>query len=230
VSPLLESTEYSGTEEDALAGVVQLLFDNPFHMRYDTDTFAAPYYVPESGLFHLTDYLDPQNPRDVVCHDQAAAVYVFSAVLGIEAPIQYWERYGFVKSINLVGVDGPSNNPLWETFGGPMHDTQWSPRQLITEFFESEGVVFKTRDADGRYRTLFKNHSTNILSDTPGTFFDATVGPLLGITVSDLAGLVVDYAPYDQLGLDHIGNPACILDSQGLLDVSPLERSVDDVQ
>ena len=217
------------SERSLVKGVTAVAFSD-FQMRYDTDFDSRSYFDTLAGEFYLSDYLDYEHPddhpRDVVCHDQSAAVLVLSGAIGVNAPILVWDSFGFVQSVGLVGVEGLSNNPVWERADVPPVGGQWSTIQNIQTFLEIDGTLYRNRDITGGYRTMFSSHSTNTIASPDNPVFDASVGPVLGSSVSAYTANTIDIEPYAQLSVDYSGNAACAVNEDGSLRIELLPRMV----
>jgi hypothetical protein len=128
-------------------------------MRYDTKEGAAQFGVDEhgKGFFQLMKYIE--KVRNVVnCYDQAAAVQSFCGCLGVRVGWMYLKLFGYIMTIDLVGV-GKCNNPLYEQVN------------------KSKPVVAPDEPA----RTQFGNHAFNYVNYVGiGYIRDACAGPCVG--------------------------------------------------
>lgn len=59
-------------------------------------------------------YITPSAPNQVNCYDQASAAQVFCGTLGIETQWIFMDPFGYINTIDLVGI-GNCNNPFFGT-------------------------------------------------------------------------------------------------------------------
>lgn len=151
---LFDNSSVSGVQDmpTAVEKVTQCCFGLPNH-KYEV-TRGAPSYGGASRTFHLKTYID-HSPGFVNCYDQAYAVIVLSAALGIRVDGLFLKPFGFIKTVNLVGW-GPCNNPF--------------PRGIPL----SDYLVVDQRDPD---RSAFGNH---MFCEFSAKIYDACAGPVKG--------------------------------------------------
>jgi hypothetical protein len=73
----------------------------------------------QENAFQLTNYIN-KTGTIVNCYDQAAAVFALGRILGIDVKYVYMDKFGYINTINLVGV-GSCNNPFYGSSSSP-HD------------------------------------------------------------------------------------------------------------
>ncbi|QDE86153.1 hypothetical protein [Myxococcus xanthus] len=84
-------------------------------LEYDTLQGAPHYGDPNAREFQLNDYMKGEDP-ECCCYDQASAVQVFAAALGVNSQWLFLNPFGFIHTTNLVGV-GACNNPFYRSNG-----------------------------------------------------------------------------------------------------------------
>ncbi|MDO4571676.1 MAG: hypothetical protein Q4D38_14940 [Planctomycetia bacterium] len=82
-------------------------------LSYETTGGAAKYGRRYGGPFNLSGYMAKSDGNVVNCYDQAAALTTFGRLLGIEVRYAYMNKFGYINTVNLVGV-GDCNNPFYE--------------------------------------------------------------------------------------------------------------------
>jgi len=119
-------------------------------MTYDTESGGANFLNQRTRSFPILRYIQKRGlysatPNEVNCYDQAAAVYCLCGAIGIEGEILFMDPFGYINTINLVGV-GNCNNPFFNNPGIPRSSSIASP-------------VVDTADANYPNRTPFGNHA-----------------------------------------------------------------------
>ncbi|NMO14614.1 hypothetical protein HPC49_03820 [Pyxidicoccus fallax] len=121
-------------------------------LEYDTKEGAPRYGRMRARQFRLNSYMKGEDP-ECCCYDQASAVQVFAAALGVSTEWLYMEPYGFIHTTNLVGV-GACNNPFYRDTGSDKVVMRYDPK-----------------------RTSFSNHA---FCRMDGKILDACAGPHTG--------------------------------------------------
>lgn len=100
------------SKKSANAAITKYLHSS-YGLTYDTKRGAPRYgvWANGNGKFKLTNYLK-KTETTVNCYDQAAAVKVLSAVVGIGVKYQFMNPFGYINPTNLIGV-GLCNNPFY---------------------------------------------------------------------------------------------------------------------
>ena len=153
-------TKGEATPATALSQLTSYLH-NGHGMTYDT-TNGAPGFGTFHGnqlsqdSFNLTNYIN-KTGTVVNCYDQAAAVYTLGRLLGIEVNYAYMNKFGYINTVNLVGV-GNCNNPFY--VGKP------SPYNVPVVGSDDTG------------RTRFGNHAFAMLGDNVYDACALTLGEL----------------------------------------------------
>lgn len=150
------------SKKSAIGFITEYLHSPRFGLRYDTINGAASYGVIRNwpGTFELTDYLKRKKTK-VNCYDQAAAVTVLSAIVGIGANYKFLEPFGYINKINLIGV-GSCNNPFY------MNPTYSNKKIWIS--------------GDPKPRSGFGNHA---FAGYTKNIYDACAGPDLGTRTAE---------------------------------------------
>ncbi|MBQ4199872.1 MAG: hypothetical protein II649_08310 [Kiritimatiellae bacterium] len=163
-----------GNKVEALAAVTHHLFYN-MGFRYETKRGASRYYSHDRSCFKLSSYLQCTK-LDVNCYDQAYGVATLGNLLGIYATPVFTQPFGFINTVNLVGI-GRCNNPFYS-------GTSTSVHAVI------EG-------SDNSIRSAFGNHMYVFAEEK---IFDACTGPEMGIkTHIDYLKMVIDSSTEDEL-------------------------------
>ncbi|MBR3085736.1 MAG: hypothetical protein IKH04_04965 [Kiritimatiellae bacterium] len=125
-------------------------------LTYDTTSGSPLYYTATAAaVFSLSEYIGKTSGSVVNCYDQASGVVSLATALGLEAYFLYMTPFGYINSLNLVGV-GLCNNPFYMSNGtSPNVDPD-----LILPL-----------------RVPFGNHAFALCN---GIIFDACAGPCLG--------------------------------------------------
>lgn len=143
---------------------------------------GAPHYGGFGPAFHLNAYINNQGGPLVNCYDQAAAVQVFSAALGIDATWEYLQPFGFIPTVSLVGT--MCNNPFYKIPG----------LDQIHKHLDKPVVPAKSRAY--LKRTDFNNHA---FAKFNGGIYDACAGPGLGDSPTDYLDASIDTKSHEKL-------------------------------
>ena len=163
-------------------------------LEYDTLRGAYHYGDPNAREFQLNDYMKGEDP-ECCCYDQASAVQVFAAALGVNSEWLFMPIFGFIHTTNLVGV-GACNNPFYRSNG-------------------SDKVVL----ALDRKRTPFGNHAFVGMSSQ---ILDACAGPHVGTeTLKEYIDNTIDPNPalYPMIG----DRPGMVSDKEVFTPVTSLK-------
>ena len=144
-------------------------------LTYDVNEGASHYIDKNTGEFLLTDYIAKSRGNVVNCQDQAAALQILSAAVGVNSQFVFmgyrriWDPvtkqitdngkppFGFINTVVLVG-EGLCNNPFYpDTTGG----------KITADPDETDPFV-RSR----LYNHAFVRHA--------GLIYDACAGPYLG--------------------------------------------------
>jgi hypothetical protein len=137
-------------------------------LEYDTLEGNYHYGSPSAQAFQLNEYMQGEDP-ECNCFDQASAVQVLTAALGVSATWLFMFPFGYIKTANLVGV-GACNNPGYRS---NRSDKTVDPRSLK--------------------RTEFEKHA---FCEVNARILDACVGPHLGTeSRQDYLDNTIDYSP-----------------------------------
>ncbi|QRK07166.1 hypothetical protein JQX13_45160 [Archangium violaceum] len=83
-------------------------------LEYDTKA-GAPRFDLADRVFELNAYMKAE-PEECCCFDQASAVQVFAAALGVSTEWLWMVPFGYIQTTDLVGV-GACNNPFYRSNG-----------------------------------------------------------------------------------------------------------------
>ena len=95
----------------ALAAVTSYLFGDSMKFKYDVKEGEPHYFGDTQTAFSLNDYLARRFP-EVNCSDQAYGLATLGNLMGIHSTIVMTQPFGYINTVNLVGV-GPCNNPVY---------------------------------------------------------------------------------------------------------------------
>ncbi|WNG48148.1 hypothetical protein F0U60_31430 [Archangium minus] len=96
-------------------------------LEYDTLEGRPRYGRMRARQFRLNAYMKGEDP-ECCCYDQASAVQVFAAALGVSTEWLFMEPYGFIHTTNLIGV-GACNNPFYRSNGGDKVVMRFNPKR-----------------------------------------------------------------------------------------------------
>ena len=183
--------EGKNVPQDAMSTITSHLFYD-MGFRYDTGN-SMSHYWDASGKFELSNYMAGIGNL-VNCHDQAYGVATFAGLVGIKAQVTESKPFGYINTVNLVGV-GPCNNPVYEMAEEIEYwkDELDNQGQLVT--LPKTNTVLRTQicSADETQRSFFQTHTFVGVYD--GRIFDACVGPALGtLQINDYMRSVIDYS------------------------------------
>ena len=153
------------TDKDALAAITKYLHSG-HGLTYDT-CLGSPRFISGAGggVMRLTDYIAEPSSRYtsiVNCYDQAGGLCCLGALLGVGAEYVYMNPFGYINTVDLVGV-GACNNPFFENKTEP-----YGTSALV-------GTDLTLPDRSG-----FGNHAFAMLG---GSAFDSCAGPVCGVNV-----------------------------------------------
>ncbi len=131
---------------------------------------------------NFTNYTaDPETHEGIKlvnCYDQAAALTTFGRLLGIRVKYAHVEPFGYINSVNLVGI-GNCNNPFFNNSENRGCDTP-----LVAE--------------NNLARTSFGNHAFTVYNDK---VYDACGGPITGDSFSVYFTTLIDFNSNIQVNL-----------------------------
>jgi hypothetical protein len=167
----IETANVKGTStpETALAQLTTYLHTG-HGMTYDTTSGASgfgTFYTNGNGSFNITNYIN-KSTTTVNCYDQAAAAFTLGRLLGIDVQYMYMNKFGYINTINLVGV-GNCNNPFYSSKTSPYNTP----------------IV----GSDDSGRSYFNNHAFAMLGDN---VYDACAGPVLGSSFTNYLSSTID--------------------------------------
>ena len=175
--------------QETMSAITSHLFYN-MGFRYDTDEGMSHYWYSE-GLFDFTRYMAHIDSR-VNCHDQAFGVATLSSLVGINTRVVAAEPFGYVNTVNLVGV-GQCNNPVYGRAEPIVYWKDVMDGQGHTVTTQMTNTVLRTQvcSTDETQRSYFQSHVfVGVLN---GLIFDACVGPGLGtLLINDYIRAVID--------------------------------------
>ncbi|QRK07178.1 hypothetical protein JQX13_45220 [Archangium violaceum] len=137
-------------------------------LEYDTLEGKYHYGDPDAREFRLNGYMKGEDP-ECCCYDQASAVQVFAAALGVSTEWLFMEPFGYIHTTNLIGV-GACNNPFYRSNG-------------------TDKIVMPLHPK----RTSFGNHAFVRMA---GKILDACAGPHVGMEKTrEYLDNTIDYDP-----------------------------------
>ena len=183
-----EIAQNMDTERTALAALTSYLFSD-MGFRYDTKDGDYAYWDGRS--FNASDYLE-RRYATVNCVDQAYAVVTFGNLLGACATPVRSTWFGFINSMNIVGV-GLCNNPFYESVTNVVRRVTVNGEVVFSDFAVPSTPLC---NVDYIGRTYFANHMYVIAG---GAIFDACAGPALGTqTHAEYLDSVIDHSTEDE--------------------------------
>jgi hypothetical protein len=166
------NTKGQSTADTALGQLTTYLHSG-HGMTYDTTNGESHFLSSTGSTFNLSNYITKTGGNTVNCYDQAAAVTALGRLLGIEVQFRYMEPFGYINTVNLVGV-GSCNNPFYD-------NTAYSNDKIISGYTGSDGLP----------RSKFSSHSFATLNSN---IYDACAGPITGDTLDQyLKNVLVGY-------------------------------------
>lgn len=144
-------------------------------LTYDTKDGNYRYGSPSNRQFMLSQYMEGADP-ECNCYDQASAVQVLSAVLGVKTTWLFMLPFGYIQPADLVGV-GQCNNPVFRSNN-------------------SKPLIYTIEDDFNPLKSKRQPFDTHAFCEQGAKIFDACVGPHLGTeNREEYLRATIDYTP-----------------------------------
>ena len=166
-------------DKTALADMIAVYFHSRHGLEYDHERGAPHYINLNASIFPVEAHMRRANGTIVNCYDQASAVQVYCAALGLDCPWLFLDPFGYIQSVWLVGPIR-CNNPFFRSAGG-------------------SADVIDTPATHTAYlsRSSFGNHA---FCSYQGKILDACAGPATGTdSPQQYLDKSIDYATHTEL-------------------------------